>query len=186
MCRGATAQRRREQAAQERAKLLAAVVDVITDGILIYDRDTRLLRGLVCCTADGIGITGICSWRNILQNAQITAVVTEVNAESYAALRALADLAVLRATHGRCCDRDRGVARSKRRKEKPNEDDREEHVRSDCARGHLTISCSALSLLPAPGTTDQPRHVIAAGPRCPHAVVPAYNGETAASVRLAC
>jgi glycogen debranching enzyme len=53
-------------------------------------------RGLVCCTADGIGITGICGWRNILQNEQITGVVTEINAESYAALRALADLAALR------------------------------------------------------------------------------------------
>ena len=50
-------------------------------------------RGLVRCTATGRGLAGICGWRNIITSAQITGAVTEVNAESYAALRALAYLA---------------------------------------------------------------------------------------------
>lgn len=50
-------------------------------------------RGLVRCSAMGSGIAGICGWRNIMQHERIGGVVTEVNAESYAALRAMADLA---------------------------------------------------------------------------------------------
>jgi hypothetical protein len=53
-------------------------------------------RGLVRCTADGTGLKGICGWRNVLQNEQITGVVTELNAECYAALRSLADLGKMR------------------------------------------------------------------------------------------
>lgn len=53
-------------------------------------------RGLVMCTARGVGTDGICGWRNVMQTERLTGAVTEVNAESYAALRALADLALAR------------------------------------------------------------------------------------------
>jgi hypothetical protein len=50
-------------------------------------------RGLVSCAARGVGLKGICGWRNVMQTERISGAVTEVNAESYAALRALAALA---------------------------------------------------------------------------------------------
>lgn len=50
-------------------------------------------QGLVSCEADGIGIKGICGWRNVMQHERITGVVTEINAECYAALRAVSRLA---------------------------------------------------------------------------------------------
>jgi glycogen debranching enzyme len=50
-------------------------------------------QGLVTCLAAGIGIKGICGWRNVMQHERITGAVTEVNAECYAALRALSRLA---------------------------------------------------------------------------------------------
>lgn len=50
-------------------------------------------QGLVECTATGLGPQAICGWRNVLQNAEISGVVTEVNSECYAALKALADMA---------------------------------------------------------------------------------------------
>lgn len=50
-------------------------------------------NSLIKCTADGLGPEGICGWRNVLQNEQISGVVTEVNSECYAALRELSDLA---------------------------------------------------------------------------------------------
>ncbi|HYA32739.1 MAG TPA: amylo-alpha-1,6-glucosidase [Candidatus Bathyarchaeia archaeon] len=52
-------------------------------------------RGLVYCTADGVGVYGICGWRNIIPNYGINGAVTEVNAECFAALRATALLADL-------------------------------------------------------------------------------------------
>jgi glycogen debranching enzyme len=53
----------------------------------------RTPEGLVYCTADGIGIRGICGWRNILRTDQISGVVTEMNALTYGALRACSDVA---------------------------------------------------------------------------------------------
>lgn len=43
ICRDVTDRRRREDAERERAQLLEAAFDVITDGILVYDRDAHLL-----------------------------------------------------------------------------------------------------------------------------------------------
>ncbi|HYB59656.1 MAG TPA: amylo-alpha-1,6-glucosidase, partial [Candidatus Acidoferrales bacterium] len=50
-------------------------------------------RGLVFCRSKGVGVYGICGWRNIIPNHTINGAVTEVNAESFAALRAAALLA---------------------------------------------------------------------------------------------
>lgn len=58
--------------------------------LILSQRDEN---GLVKCTADGMGPKAICGWRNVLRNEQITGVVTEINSECYAALRALSDLA---------------------------------------------------------------------------------------------
>lgn len=58
--------------------------------LILRQRDRR---GLVKCNADGIGPRAICGWRNVLENEQITGVVTEINAECCAALRALAEMA---------------------------------------------------------------------------------------------
>ena len=55
----------------------------------------RTEEGLIKCTANGLGVRGICGWRNVLENEQITGVVTEVNAESYAALSSFAEMAEL-------------------------------------------------------------------------------------------
>src|SRR5660398_263357 len=43
--------------------------------------------------SDGVGVYGICGWRNIIPNYAINGAVTEVNAECFAALRATALLA---------------------------------------------------------------------------------------------
>lgn len=53
-------------------------------------------RGLIKCTADGVGVKGICGWRNIIHGEQITGAVTEVNSECYAALRSFGEIAELR------------------------------------------------------------------------------------------
>lgn len=52
-------------------------------------------RGLIFCRSNGVGVYGICGWRNIIPNYTINGAVTEVNAESFAALRATALLADL-------------------------------------------------------------------------------------------
>lgn len=49
--------------------------------------------GLVKCNATGLGPQAICSWRNVLHNQSISGIVTEVNSECFAALRALSNLA---------------------------------------------------------------------------------------------
>ncbi|MGZ5562098.1 MAG: MGH1-like glycoside hydrolase domain-containing protein, partial [Halobacteriota archaeon] len=50
-------------------------------------------RGLIFCRSNGVGVYGICGWRNIIPNYAINGAVTEVNAECFAALRAAALLA---------------------------------------------------------------------------------------------
>jgi hypothetical protein len=50
-------------------------------------------RGLVFCRSKGVGVYGICGWRNIIPNCTINGAVTEVNAECFAALQATALLA---------------------------------------------------------------------------------------------
>jgi len=52
-------------------------------------------RGLIFCRSNGVGVYGICGWRNIIPNYAINGAVTEVNAECFAALRATALLADL-------------------------------------------------------------------------------------------
>lgn len=67
-----------------------------TDHIL-KQRDEN---GLIKCTATGIGPKAFCGWRNVLENEQLTGVITEINAECYGALIAMADLAELRGYFG--------------------------------------------------------------------------------------
>lgn len=43
--------------------------------------------GLVRCYADGTGVWGICSWRNIIRDYNLSGAVTEINAECFYALR---------------------------------------------------------------------------------------------------
>jgi hypothetical protein len=50
-------------------------------------------RGLVYCSAEGFEVHGIASWRNVIPSFQINGAVTEINAECYAALRAVAMMA---------------------------------------------------------------------------------------------
>ncbi|MBI3945219.1 MAG: hypothetical protein HY321_04820 [Armatimonadetes bacterium] len=57
---------------------------------LLSQRDER---GLVFCTARGTGERGICGWRNVMPNVTISGAVTEINSETYAGLRALAEAA---------------------------------------------------------------------------------------------
>ncbi len=57
---------------------------------LLAHRDRR---GLVHCSARGTGSRGIAGWRNIIDGQRISGATTEVNSESYAALRRLAELA---------------------------------------------------------------------------------------------
>ncbi|MGZ4918086.1 MAG: amylo-alpha-1,6-glucosidase [Halobacteriota archaeon] len=52
-------------------------------------------QGLVFCSARGVGVYGICGWRNIIPNYTINGAVTEINAECFAALRATALMADL-------------------------------------------------------------------------------------------
>lgn len=49
--------------------------------------------GLVYCYADGTNVRGICSWRNIIDDYNLTGAVTEINAECYFALARTADVA---------------------------------------------------------------------------------------------
>lgn len=51
---------------------------------------TQIHDGLVRCTAEGTGVWGICSWRNIIDGYTLNGAVTEVNAECAFALRVLA------------------------------------------------------------------------------------------------
>jgi hypothetical protein len=61
---------------------------------LLAHRDER---GLVWCSARGTGARGIIGWRNIIEGYRISGATTEVNSETYAALRRLAAMA--RALH---------------------------------------------------------------------------------------
>ncbi len=58
-----------------------------------YILSQRDERGLVNCTADGVEVWGICSWRNVIPDYRINGAVTEVNAECAAALRAMGHMA---------------------------------------------------------------------------------------------
>jgi hypothetical protein len=67
---------------------------------ILSQRDTHLpdipperTYGLVTCTARGMGLHGICSWRNAIPNYTLNGAVTELNAECAAALRAASHLA---------------------------------------------------------------------------------------------
>ena len=67
---------------------------------ILSQRDTQLpdipperRYGLVTCTARGVGLQGICSWRNAIPNYILSGAVTELNAECAAALRAASHLA---------------------------------------------------------------------------------------------
>lgn len=50
---------------------------------------SQMRNGLVHCSAEGTGVWGICSWRNIIQNYTLNGAVTEINAECVGALRLL-------------------------------------------------------------------------------------------------
>ncbi len=58
-----------------------------------YILSQRDERGLVFCSAEGVEVWGICSWRNVIPNYRINGAVTEVNAECAAALRAMGHMA---------------------------------------------------------------------------------------------
>jgi hypothetical protein len=47
----------------------------------------QMQQGLVHCTATGTSVWGICGWRNIIENYNLTGAVTEINAECYYALK---------------------------------------------------------------------------------------------------
>jgi hypothetical protein len=68
---------------------------------LLAQRDRR---GLVWCSANGTGAHGIAGWRNVIEGYRIAGATTELNSETYAALRRLADLA-------RALERDAEAAR---------------------------------------------------------------------------
>ncbi len=53
---------------------------------------SQIKDGLVRCYADGTNVWGICSWRNIIDNYNLTGAVTEINVECYYALRLLASV----------------------------------------------------------------------------------------------
>ncbi len=53
------------------------------------------VNGLVFCNATGVGVYGICGWRNIIPNYTINGVVTEINSECFSALTSAALLADL-------------------------------------------------------------------------------------------
>jgi glycogen debranching enzyme len=57
------------------------------------------VRGLVFCSATGMGIYGICGWRNVIPNYAINGAVTEVNSECFSALTSAALLADLVGYH---------------------------------------------------------------------------------------
>ncbi|HEY9165524.1 MAG TPA: hypothetical protein VIS48_05130 [Candidatus Kryptonia bacterium] len=54
---------------------------------------SQLNDGLVYCDAHGVNVWGIASWRNIIDDYNLTGFVTEINAECCAALRSAARLA---------------------------------------------------------------------------------------------
>lgn len=54
---------------------------------------SQIKDGLVRCYADGTHVWGICSWRNIIDDYNLTGAVTEINAECYYALRLIATVA---------------------------------------------------------------------------------------------
>ncbi len=54
---------------------------------------TQINNGLVRCYGDGTNVWGICSWRNIIDDYNLTGAVTEINVECYYALRLVADVA---------------------------------------------------------------------------------------------
>lgn len=60
------------------------------------DYIVRQMRdGLVYCTAEGTGVWGICSWRNIIPDYTLNGAVTEINAECYHALQLIARAAAI-------------------------------------------------------------------------------------------
>src|ERR1041385_6710568 len=54
---------------------------------------TQMSDGLVWCHADGTNVWGICGWRNIIDNYNLTGAVTEINAECYYAFKLTAAVA---------------------------------------------------------------------------------------------
>lgn len=50
-------------------------------------------RGLVWCTADGLGDRGIVGWRNVIADCRLSGATTEVNSECYAALQTVSRMA---------------------------------------------------------------------------------------------
>lgn len=56
---------------------------------------SQLRDGLIYCDAKGVHVWGIASWRNIIDDHNLTGYVTEINSECCAALRASAHLAIL-------------------------------------------------------------------------------------------
>ncbi|HEV8538975.1 MAG TPA: hypothetical protein VGR15_08670 [Bacteroidota bacterium] len=54
---------------------------------------SQIEDGLVRCHAEGTNVWGICGWRNIVDNYNLTGAVTEVNAECYYALASTASTA---------------------------------------------------------------------------------------------
>ena len=60
-----------------------------------YVCEQRDGRGLVVCTATGENVYGICGWRNVIPHYTLNGAVTEINAECFAALRRLSELAAM-------------------------------------------------------------------------------------------
>ncbi len=54
---------------------------------------SQVKNGLVYCDANGTNVMGIASWRNIIDDYNLTGYVTEINAECVEALRAVSELA---------------------------------------------------------------------------------------------
>jgi len=54
---------------------------------------SQMKNGLVQCYAEGTNVWGIFSWRNIIDDYNLTGAVTEINAECYYALKCTADVA---------------------------------------------------------------------------------------------
>jgi len=74
------------------AAFLAEVYDAVARACR-YILSQRDERGLVFCTAEGLEVWGIASWRNVIPNYRINGAVTEINAECAAALRAMGHMA---------------------------------------------------------------------------------------------
>ncbi|MDE2571328.1 MAG: hypothetical protein KGM44_02255 [bacterium] len=64
-----------------------------------YILSQRDSRGLVFCTARGVNVWGVCSWRNVIPSYTLSGAVTEINSECYAALRVCATLGERLAFH---------------------------------------------------------------------------------------